>query len=141
MVKFEHLCSLENYIFRLNSKLMSGDQESAQPQLFDVSTRDEVGERVILYALGEFQSRGFRLIDRELPLDRLRGAFKRAAEQFSLAEISDEQIAEILLGLGAAVKKIPSYVAKHPYRVTIGAELAGRAAEVFESLTSKRNNL
>jgi hypothetical protein len=35
------------------------------------------------------------LADRELALDRLRGAFKRAAEKFAAEEFSDEEIAEV----------------------------------------------
>ena len=48
-----------------------------QLNLFDVKTIEV--EKILLYALGEFQSRGKVLADRELALDRLRGAFKRAA--------------------------------------------------------------
>src|ERR671938_299392 len=47
-------------------------------------------ERVVLYALGEFQARGKVLAERDLPLDRLRGAFRRAAEVFGADELGDE---------------------------------------------------
>lgn len=108
-----------------------------QPTLFDAKTEDVLSEKVILFALGEFQTRGFQLIDRELPLDRLRGAFKRATDKFDLAEFSDEKIAEVLAELGARIKKVPSYVAKHPFRITVNTELAIRASEVFKSEQNK----
>lgn len=88
-------------------------------------------EEIILFALGDFQSRGKVLAMRELALDRLRGAFKRASEKFGVEELSDDQIAETLENLGAKVKKVPSFVAKHPYRVTISEELAERARTLF----------
>ena len=111
--------------------------DSDQPTLFDGKKGTAESEKVILFALGEFQSRGFSLIDRELPLDRLRGAFKRAAESFGLEEFSDETIAEVLRELGANVKKLPSFVAKHPFRITVDAELAIRASEAFRSEQEK----
>lgn len=116
---------------------MTDETKSAQPTLFDAKTEDSASEKVILFALGEFQERGFQLIDRELPLDRLRGAFKRATDAFDLAEFSDEKIAEVLADLGANVKKLPSFVAKHPFRVTVNTELAIRASEIYKQQKEK----
>lgn len=116
---------------------MTGSENQNQPTLFEVKTDGGEAEKIILYALGEFQSRGFQLIDRELALDRLRGAFKRAAETFGCEEFSDEKIAEILAKLGAKIVKVPSYVAKHPFRVTIKDELAARAFEIYQQEKEK----
>jgi hypothetical protein len=102
-----------------------------QPSLFDDKTIEM--EKILLYALGEFQSRGKILVGRELALDRLRGAFKRATEKFGAEEFSDEQIVNVLMKLDAKVIKIPSFVAKHPFRVTVYQSLADRAAETFKS--------
>ena len=58
-----------------------------QPTLFE-ERRDESpdgGERLTLFALGEFQARGLTLANRELPLDRLRGALRRASEALGFA--------------------------------------------------------
>lgn len=112
---------------------MTEDTNKNQPTLFETKTSDDETEKIILYALGEFQTRGFELIDRELPLDRLRGAFKRAAEHFGFEEFSDEKIADVLKNLGAKIVKVPNYVAKHPFRVTVDAELAVRASEIYQN--------
>jgi hypothetical protein len=103
-----------------------------QPTLFETETKTADLERLALYALGEFQSRGKVLAERELALDRLRGAFKRAAEKFQTTELSDEKIVETLGKLGAKVVKLPSFVAKHPYRVTVQTSLAEEAKEIFQ---------
>ena len=95
----------------------------------------------MLYALGEFQSRGFVLAERELPLDRLLGAFKRAAEHFNIAEISDEKIAENLEKLGAKINKLPSFVAKHPFRITINQNLAEKSVSVFNENAAQENQI
>lgn len=102
-----------------------------QQNLFEAAASSVENEEIILFALGDFQSRGKVLAMRELALDRLRGAFKRASEKFGVEELSDDQIAETLENLGAKVKKVPSFVAKHPYRVTISEELAERARTLF----------
>ena len=112
--------------------------DEKQPTLFDAKSSDAEAEKVVLFALGEFQSRGFELIDRELALDRLRGAFKRAAEDFGFAEFPDEKIAGILGHLGANIKKVPVYVAKHPFRVTVNAELAQNALEIYKQEKEKK---
>ncbi|HVE57425.1 MAG TPA: hypothetical protein VNB22_11400 [Pyrinomonadaceae bacterium] len=103
-----------------------------QPELFEPKTPNAEIEKVLLYALGDFQSRKKVLADRELALDRLRGAFKRAAEKFGINELSDEIIAEILEKLNAKVIKVPSFVAKHPFRITVSNDLARRANEFYK---------
>ena len=114
---------------------------SEQPNLFEVNVAAPEIERILLYALGEFQSRGKILAERELALDRLRGAFKRAAERFGAAEFSDEEIAKGLEKLDAKVIKIPNFVAKHPFRVTVNSEVARRAFELFKAETKKEKVL
>ena len=84
-------------------------------------------ERLVLHALGDFQARGKVLAERELPLDRLRGALRRASDAFGIDELNDERAVEALSGLGARVRRVPSFFAKHPYRVTVPTELAERA--------------
>jgi len=98
-----------------------------QPGLFDQKTSKVEHETMILYALGEFQSRGKVLAGRELPLERLLGAFRRAAEHFEIAETSDEEVADALRKLGANVVEVPDFVAKHPYRITVSGEIATKA--------------
>ena len=102
-----------------------------QLTLFESDTKNAEIEQVLLYALGEFQSRGKVLAMRELALDRLRGAFKRAAEKFNLEEFSDEKIAENLEKLGARVVQVPIFVAKHPFRVTVSQNTAERALQFY----------
>lgn len=111
---------------------MSNSKKENQPTLFDPRPFDT--ERISLYALGEFQSRGKVLAERELALDRLRGAFRRAAEKFQTTELNDETIAETLEKLGAKVVRKQSFVAKHPFRVTIETELADKAKTFFEEM-------
>jgi hypothetical protein len=105
-----------------------------QPELFAQSTEIDA-ERTVLYALGDFQSRGKILAGRELALDRLLGAFNRAAERFGHEELSDEKVATILESLGAKVKKLPTFVAKHPYRVTVTDETAVHGAEIYKQFS------
>jgi len=104
-----------------------------QPNLFELNAQAVETERILLYALGEFQSRGKILAARELPLDRLRGAFKRAAEKFEIAEMTDEMIVENLQKLGAKIVKVPVFVAKHPFRITISPELAEKAKMIYQN--------
>lgn len=94
-------------------------------------------ERLVLYALGEFQARGLALAGRELPLDRLRGALRRAAEDIGVEELSDEASVAAFESLGARIRRVPPFVAKHPYRVTVGDELSERAREFYEEQTAK----
>lgn len=108
-----------------------------QPTLFESNAEGEKIEEILHYALGEFQSRGFVLAERELPLDRLLGAFKRAAEHFKISELTDEQIAENLEKIGAKINRLPSFVAKHPYRITVSNSLAEKSAEVYNNSLEK----
>jgi histone H3/H4 len=108
-----------------------------QPSLFDVPSKTVDAERLVLYALGEFQARGKVLAERELPLDRLRGAFRRAAEHFQTEELTDEEIARELENIGAKVVRVPSFVAKHPFRVTVKTESAVCAAEFYKQVVSQ----
>jgi hypothetical protein len=103
-----------------------------QPTLFDAAQREVDAEKLVLYALGEFQARKKELAGRELPLDRLRGAFRRAAEAFDTAELSDETLATELEKLGARIIRVPSFVAKHPFRVTVQSELAQQAVIFYQ---------
>lgn len=112
---------------------MTSSKQDEQPTLFEPCTVDT--EKILLYALGEFQSRGKVLANRPLPMDRLRGAFKRAVEKFQTNELTDEKIAETLQRLGAKVIKRPSFVAKHPYQITVNEKLSESAKIYFrESL-------
>ncbi len=104
-----------------------------QPNLFAANINTPEIEKVLLYALGDFQSRGLTLAERELPLDRLRGAFKRAADKFGVEEFSDEKLAKYLEKLGAKIVKVPSYVAKHPFRVTVSVNLAVKAGDFYRN--------
>ena len=113
---------------------MTANKSDNQPTLFEPLAADT--ERMALYALGEFQSRGKILAQRRLALDRLRGAFRRAAEKFQTAELSDEAIVKCLEKMGAEIVRKPSFVAKHPFRVTVGAELAAQAAKFFEEISN-----
>lgn len=86
-------------------------------------------ESLVLHALGDFQARGKVLAERELPLDRLRGALRRAAEALRVPELDDESAARTLSALGARVRRVQTFFAKHPFRVTVPVELAERARE------------
>lgn len=112
----------------------------AQPNLFETARAAPEIEKILLYALGEFQSRGKVLAERELALDRLRGAFKRACDKFETAELPDEKIAENLAKLGARVKQVPNFVAKHPFRITVSAETARRAAQFYNEKANEFNS-
>jgi hypothetical protein len=105
---------------------------TSQPTLFEAKTENADIECVLLYALGEFQARKKILAERELALDRLRGAFKRATEKFGTTEFSDELIAENLEKIGAKVVKLQSFIAKHPYRITVSSELAEKSNEFYK---------
>ena len=103
-----------------------------QPKLFDPQTENAEIDKVLLYALGEFQARKKVLAERELALDRLRGAFKRAANKFGIEDLEDEQIADKLEKLGSKVVRLQSFIAKHPFRVTVSNDLAVRAKEFYQ---------
>ncbi len=113
-------------------------ENEKQQSLFETKSGKNVdADKILLYALGDFQNRGFELIGRKLPLDRLLGAFKRAFEHFEISEMSDEKIAETLENLGAKIDKVPNYVAKHPFRVTVFEELANRGKEFYKTSKNK----
>jgi hypothetical protein len=88
-------------------------------------------EQVVLYALGDFQARGKVLAQRDLPLDRLRGALKRSTEAHGIEELSDEAAVAAFRALGAEVRQVPSFVAKHPFRVIVPVELAERSRHAY----------
>lgn len=111
---------------------MIQEQTTNQPNLFDLNPKKVDAEKILLDALGEFQARGKVLVGRELPLDRLRGAFKRSAGKFGVEEMSDETIVETLEKLGAKIVRVPVFVAKHPFRVTVYDELAGKAETFYK---------
>ncbi len=104
-----------------------------QPKLFEKTNETVEVENVLLYALGDFQSRGKILANRELALDRLRGAFLRAFTKFGIPELSDNRIAECLQNLGVKVKEVPAFVAKHPYRVTVPNWIVRKSVKIFLS--------
>ena len=105
-----------------------------QTELFAEKNADAADDpgRVVLYAFADFQLRGKTLAERELPLDRLRGALRRAAEVFGVAELSDEAAAAAIQTLGGRVRRVPPYVAKHPFRITVSTELAERARQLYQ---------
>jgi len=107
-----------------------------QPTFFDRKPTEggvEAG-RLVLYALGDFQARGKLLSGRDLPLDRLRGALRRAAEALDAEELDDEQAVAALGALGARVRRVPTFVAKHPYRITVPTELAERSLTLLREM-------
>lgn len=110
-----------------------------QPTLFEGKREESAvdAEQVLLFALGDFQARGKILVERDLPLDRLRGAFKRACETFGIEELSDEQAVAALTALGAKIRRVPAFVAKHPFRVIVPADLAQRAAQSYEETVAQ----
>ena len=108
-----------------------------QPKLFEKTDEIVDLETVILYALGDFQSRGKVLADRELAFDRLRGAFLRAFAKFGLQEPTEETIVETLKLLGAKITQIPPYVAKRPYRIEASQQTASSAKRLFQTLSNK----
>ena len=113
-----------------------------QPTLFEERSKDrpDGGERLTLFALGEFQARGKALANRELPLDRLRGALRRASEALGCEEPDDDEAARSFAALGAHISRVPPFVAKHPYRVTVPPPLAARALEFYEEIVARRKS-
>ncbi len=110
-----------------------------QNNLFETKTSASAAdvERIVLHALGDFQSRGKVLAGRDLPLDRLRGALRRASDVFDTEELTDETAAAALGSLGAEVTRVPPFVAKHPFRVTVSEETAAHAREVFSETMAR----
>jgi hypothetical protein len=128
---------------RLYDKLSLKSKRSAtikmrQEKLFDSTTEIVSDERIVLYALGEFQARGKVLADRDLPLDRVRGALRRAADAFGIEMPSDERAVAALVSAGALVRRVPSFVAKHPFRVVVPISLAERAREFHQEFIAQR---
>lgn len=113
-----------------------------QPTLFEKRSGQSAVdvERVVLYALGDFQARGKVLAERDLPLDRLRGALRRASEAYDIEELSDEDAVAVLGTLGAEVRRVPSFVAKHPFRVIVPTELAERAEQTYREVLKETRN-
>ena len=111
----------------------------SQPTLFGKPGRGGGAdlEQVVLYALGDFQARGKVLAGRELPLDRLRGALRRACEAHGVGDLSDEEVATIFRSLGAQVREVPPFVAKHPFRVLVPQELAERAQGDYQEMLAQ----
>ena len=81
-----------------------------QPTFFDGDphAKGPDAERLVLYALGDFQARGLVLAGRDLPLDRLRGALRRSAEAHGVEALGDEQAVAALSALGASVRRVPA---------------------------------
>lgn len=113
-----------------------------QATLFDLpETENNIDlTELLLYALGEFQARKKILAERELPLDRLRGAFRRAGEVYQTEELSDEILAKNLQSLGVKIVRVPPFVAKHPFRVTVSKDLA-ETALIFYKKTATENKI
>lgn len=107
-----------------------------QPTLFEKRSGQSAidVEQVVLYALGDFQARGKVLAERELPLDRLRGALRRATDAHDVDELSDETAVAALRMLGAEVRQVPTFVAKHPFRVVVSDKLAERAQRAYQEI-------
>ena len=104
-----------------------------QNSFFDVETNsgEQDAARLVLYALGEFQARGKVLAGRDLPFDRIRGAIRRAAAALGMPEPGDEATAAALTALGANVRRVPTFVAKHPFRVVVPEPLAEKSRGFF----------
>lgn len=109
-----------------------------QPTLFEKQSKQSNvdDERLVLYALGNFQARGKVLAGRDLPLDRLRGALRRAADAFGVEQLEDERAVAALAALGAQVQRRHSFAAKHPYHIIVTTELAERATFLYEELVA-----
>ena len=107
-----------------------------QPTLFDKkNAQGNVNdERLVLYALGNFQARGKVLAERDLPLDRLRGALRRAAETFGVDELEDEAAVHTLSALGARVRRVHAFSAKHPFHIIVPKEMAERALRAYQEM-------
>ena len=104
--------------------------ESVQPKLFEPTSATVDQRTVLLYALGEFQSRGHKLAGRELALDRLHRAFVRSAERFGVPELSDIETVKGLRDLGVNVEEIPDFFAKRPYRITVPEKICEAALQI-----------
>ena len=112
----------------------------SQPNLFDKRQKRAAvaDEQVVLYALGDFQARGLVLAERDLPLDRLRGALRRASLAFGVEEFSDEHAVHLFQALGATVSRRHAFAAKHPFHIIVPAALAERARVAYDEMTAPR---
>jgi hypothetical protein len=110
-----------------------------QPTFFEKPGAEDGADlgQVVLYALGEFQARGLVLARRDLPLDRLRGALRRSTDAHNIEGLSDEQAVATLRALGAEVRQVPPFVAKHPFRVIVPVELAERSLRTYQEIIDK----
>ena len=114
-----------------------------QTELFDerkAGNSKIAPDRVVLYALADFQLRGKTLAERELPLDRLRGALRRAADALGVSELSDEDAVSAIQMLGCRVRRVPPYVAKHPFRITVPTQVAERARQFYQEQDARAAN-
>jgi hypothetical protein len=107
-----------------------------QPTFFEKQSGERAidPEQLVLYALGDFQARGKVLAQRDLPLDRLRGALRRATEAHGIEELSDGDAVAAFKSLGAEVRQVPSFVAKHPFRIIVSVELAERSKIAYQEI-------
>jgi hypothetical protein len=112
-----------------------------QPTLFERESGPgrATDERLVLYALGNFQARGKVLAERDLPLDRLRGALRRASEAFGVEELDDERAVSALASMGAQVLRRHAFAAKHPYHVIVPKTLAERAGRIYREMIRDDN--
>lgn len=108
-------------------------KQTLQPGLFDPGRENVDLNELIHIALGDFQHRGLVLAGRRLALDRLLGAFRRTFDRYGIPLLSDDEIAERLDATGALVERVPGYVAKHPYRITVPRKLAKSCLDKYES--------
>ena len=102
-----------------------------QPTLFEKRSGKVDAGQIVIYALGDFQARGKVLAGRDLPLDRLRGALRRSSEAHGVEELSDEEAVAAFRTLGAEVRQVPPFVAKHPFRVVVPEPLAEKSRRFF----------
>jgi hypothetical protein len=51
--------------------------------------------------------------------------------------LADERAVAALRTLGADVRQVPSFVAKHPFRVTVPKELAATALSVYREMMAR----
>ena len=111
-----------------------------QPTLFDRPGGPVSHKEMLLFALGDFQSRGKTLADREIALDRLLGAFRRAANYFESELPPDSEIVRQLEILGAKIHQVQSFVAKHPFRIVVPKALAAEASESYSAILNRTAN-
>jgi hypothetical protein len=52
-------------------------------------------------------------------------------------ELPDETVVATLRALGAQVREVPPFVAKHPYRVIVNVPLAERAQQAYQEILAE----